>query len=642
LIFFLGSGASKAYGSPIPNWNELLIGLLSEIRTENPHQREEISALIKSLRYLLAAEAIKRFGVFDTDKRDLAVDSLVAKILKQRENMSERNPILHLAILDFSVPIFTTNYDNIIESLIAEYKVDGYRRTDITYEDEEDASRLLSPTGVHENYVFKLHGSIDKTQRLILDEKDYSDFYFHARWPISLQLLRHTLATKMVVFIGFSLSDPDIMLILCEATRYSSSYQHIALLHKPAITSIEQEVLRSNYRVDPVLYDHHSHLPLYVMEMRNFYHREGIALQIKPDRESLIQALAEIKKENHLPSCCSTILFGSFAKYGKLSQPEADVDVLFLTDNSRVRSRLQSETANEKLGRKIDATAMARTELERLLRSGDPFASSILVTGCPLEDPDDRYGILCRGFRGNYKYGVVLQNAMDRYRMRWLRLCIYKDTELQDYFQACHQWSITLMQFFVIKNYYSLDSLLSISLLGNARYTIREFATRFNNVDEDYFISLMQAAKGLLPRQIERPSIREITQRFLDILQEKYSQSDLEVLLPGEFIQNVDLHRIAEVYRKLTSLLDALARGETAIMFGYGVTDTEKSFLEEIASARKNTGGRITTFDYLFFFRLHDLVKRESTGTDIKNERLFELCHLARDHWLKEVVNSYA
>jgi len=187
----------------MPNWHQLLIALLSEVQIENTHQRQEITSLIKSQRYLLAAEAIKKFGTFNTDKRDLAVDSQVVKILKQRMSISERNSSLHLAVLDFSVPIFTTNYDNIIESLISEYNIEGYRHTTLTCQDEEDAAILLSPTIEHENYIFKLHGSIDRTQRFILDEADYSDFYFHAKWATSLQLLRHTLATKMVVFIGF-------------------------------------------------------------------------------------------------------------------------------------------------------------------------------------------------------------------------------------------------------------------------------------------------------------------------------------------------------------------------------------------------------------------------------------------------------
>ncbi len=650
LVFFLGSGASRAFARAMPDWNELLRALLSEVRTENKRQREEISKLIGEQRYLLAAEAIKQFAIFDTDNRDRAVDSLVSKILKRRMNDSERNPILHLSVLDFSVPVFTTNFDNIIESLIAEYEVADYRGTAITYEDEEDAAILLNPTRRHEKYVFKLHGSIDKTQRLILDEKDYSDFYFHARWPTSLQLLRHTLASKMVVFIGFSLSDPDIMLILREATRYSSSYQHMALLHEAEITSIERRVLRSNHRVDPILYEDHSHLPLYIMEMRNFYHREDIALQLKPEKQTLGRRLAEIKEEVELQGNCSvhsTILFGSFAKYGNLSQSEADIDVLFLTDDPVSETMVQSTIAGERLGeRRIDPTVIARSEFEGLLRCGDSFASSILVTGCPLEDPDDQYGILARGFRGNYRREVVLRNAEDRYRVRWLRLCICRDAEQQNYLQACHQWSITLMQLFIIEDYCDLDSLLRISLLGNARYTIRKFATRFDNVNEEFFIKLMRAAKGILPRQESfRPGINEMIQTFIDILRDGHKKDDLEMLFPGEFIQQADLSEIAGIYRELSlpleDLLEDLPGGEMARDFGYPDTYKEKSFLEEFGQATQATDKHITTYDCWFFLRLHELVAKEGIQIE-EEERLLQICHTVRDQWLKEVVSEQA
>jgi hypothetical protein len=247
LVFLLGSGASKAYSSAMPNWNELLVGLLSDIKLQNAKQKEEITEHIKNQQYLLAAEAVKKFGDYDTDNKDLAVDELVGKIIKQRTNYADENPILHLSILDFGVPIITTNFDTIIEDLIAEHKVPGYKPSPITYEDQDDVASLLNPTRMHENYVFKLHGSIHKIQRLILDENDYADFYFHRKWSTSLQLLRHVLATKMVIFVGFSLSDPEIMPILREATRYSSSYQHIALMHERSLTAIQKDSLRSNY-----------------------------------------------------------------------------------------------------------------------------------------------------------------------------------------------------------------------------------------------------------------------------------------------------------------------------------------------------------------------------------------------------------
>lgn len=637
LVFFIGSGASKAFCSPMPSWNELMTALLSEVKIQNQTQKEEIIQHIKSQRYLLAGEAIKNFGTFDTDRRDLAVDGLVAKILRQRLNSADNNPVLHLSILDFSVPIFTTNFDNIIEKLVSEYDIKGYKKEAITYEDQEETATLLNPTKIHENYIFKLHGSVDKTQRLILDDADYTDFYFHGKWATSLQILRHVLSTKMVIFLGFSLSDPEIMLILREATRYSSSYQHIALLESKTLSSIEKDILRLNYRVDPITYDKHELLPLYVMEMRNFYHREDTALHLRKSKPTLLEAVNKIRSTYQLDIDSSAILFGSYAKYGNLSQVDADIDILFLTQQSYYGDRhLSSSEADQLMGRKVDITVMQRDELEKLLQKGDAFASSILVTGCPLEDPDDIYGILCRGFKGNYKYRDVLGNALNRYQTRWMRLCLLEKLDLQEYLLAFHQWYIGLMQLFIIKDYYPLDSLIGMSLLGNARYVIREFANRFQDFDEKRFLTLMQAAKGIvaLDESIDTTIDYAVQELFL-VLKGKYPESELEMLKPGSLIPKSTSIQIVEIYNSLRYYLTALSSGKTGIALGYGgFADTEISLLTTLDRIQKEHGRKLTTFDDLFFMRLHNMILLEK---EISETRMIELSDLAKNEWVNYI-----
>src|SRR4030095_15943771 len=71
LVFFLGSGASKAYAKAMPSWNELLTVLLSEVQIPEESQKAEIVRLIKEQKYLLAAEALKRFAVLGGSDKDL-------------------------------------------------------------------------------------------------------------------------------------------------------------------------------------------------------------------------------------------------------------------------------------------------------------------------------------------------------------------------------------------------------------------------------------------------------------------------------------------------------------------------------------------------------------------------------------------
>ena len=181
----------------------------------------------------------------DRPDRDAAIDRKVSSILERNDTGGE--PMLHLAILDFETPIVTTNYDTILEKVLRQHNLDS-RVPVFTFEDDEQIGARLDPTEVERQYVFKLHGSTNDG-RLILDEADYTGLYFHTHWPRALALLQHIFATKMVIFVGFSLSDPEIMPLLREATRFSSSYQHLAFLNARDVTKIECEVLRTYYRV---------------------------------------------------------------------------------------------------------------------------------------------------------------------------------------------------------------------------------------------------------------------------------------------------------------------------------------------------------------------------------------------------------
>lgn len=357
---------------------------------------------------------------------------------------------------------------------------------------------------------------------------------------------------------------------------------------------------------------------------------------------------------DRLESNCSTVLFGSFAKYGTLARDETDVDIFFLVDDvpkdEVPSSRVRSESAERTMGRRIDATVMGRTQFERLLRAGDPFASHVLVTGCRLEDPDDQFGILARGFRGKYDRYAVLSNAIDRYRMRWLRVCILENRSERDYLQACNQWSLAVMQYFVVKADYPLDSLLMVSVLANARHAMREFAKRFTDIDENYFVSLMLQAKGIDPTTlglsgrsslllVSRPTIREMVQKFHRILSASYGEADLEMLLPGELIRGGELPSIIGVYHALSDLLDELTADAVLDELGYGgAIEKEQEILQAVAKEGQAAGHGLTTLDYLFFFRLHRLFTEE--GVEINEDRQLELCKSLRERWLDEVASS--
>jgi hypothetical protein len=629
LVFFLGAGASKAYTPYMPGWQQLLTALQAELPPATPQGREEVTRLIEDHKVLLAAEAIRRYAVTDLRDRHAAVDQAVARILQQRLARSpDRSPVLHLTLLDFAVPIFTTNYDTILEDLIATRGIETYRRTPVTYEDENDAALLLNPAREPENVVFKLHGSVGRQQRLILDESDYFALYFQQQWPVSLELLRHTLATKMVVFVGFSLSDPEIMPILRQATRYSSSYQHMALMPEADVTPTEVEMLRTNYRVDPVLYKEHSDLPLLIMEMRAFSRQEGIPLRIQPALPKLEEALAAVKEEKALDPDCVSIVFGSFAKYGAFVGQHGDVDILFLVEGDPVEPRVKCESADEILESRADVTVMAFDEFERLLKVGDPFATSVLATGCPIEDPGMRYGILSRGFRVQYEYDVVLRNVLEQYRLRWLRLCLYADTELPEYLQICYQWAVTLMQTYILADFYPIAHLASISLLGNPRYVIHQFARRFSPVDESFYVSLLHAVKRPAEAPpLVRPAIDDMVAAFLNAVRPKLDEDALQLLLPGRLLLEGDAAEICDLYEDVAALAERMLGEEERFGFGYEETHAEDGF--QVALQRED----VSPLDYIFFIGLHKRVVAAQGSGSVDGERLLAICQDALAQW---------
>ncbi|MBZ0302111.1 MAG: SIR2 family protein [Anaerolineae bacterium] len=610
LVIFLGAGASKSYRSSLPTWE----GLINQLKVElviPPEHQAEINRLVTAGKYLVAAEAIQRYAHLNSQDRDDALHQTVRKILT-RPTTAAPNPLLHLTLLDFGVPIFTTNFDTIVESLVIEHQIKSYPTSPFTYLDERDAAELQSPARGDSPYIFKLHGSIHKSQMLILTESSYFQFYFERAWPRSLQLLRHVLATKMVLFIGFSLSDPEIMLILREATRYASSYQHLALMRAAEIMPTEREMLRAQYKVDTILFDDFSDLPLYVMEMRTFYRQDEIPARIRPTIDQLKPVLKALRDEFALGEDCMIVVFGSYARYGSNVRPDADVDVLFLTEADVEALPIASETADAVIGRRVDITVLNYESFLDSLRAGDPFASSVLVTGYALEDPHGRYGILSRGFRGEYKSDDVIANIRDRYRSRWLRLCL--NTEYDTLFQrrAFYQWMLTAMQYFIVTGGYVIDNVLSASLLGKPTFLFQRFSAMFGGIAAETLRLLYDLKLSTLEVDVEQLDIPTMIDQFSQQMQTVSREDLLPPLLPGETLLNsASTDDVYEVFYDLADVIDRIHQRqviEESTGSDQGAPsqippEYEFEFIQIIAGA----GFPVSDYDYLYFIRLYDV-----------------------------------
>ena len=172
---------------------------------------------------MLDAEEIKKYRNEEIPTTKKRVDQTIADILKQHTLQVQQDPAILLSLLDFSVPVFTTNFDSSIEEVIAQHDVEGYDNLPLTFEDENQIETLFqSPLQDTKKLIFKAHGSVNKIGKLIFDEHDYFELYTEGKWPIALKFIRHVLATKLVVYIGYSTLDPEFRALM-QLSKYQPS-----------------------------------------------------------------------------------------------------------------------------------------------------------------------------------------------------------------------------------------------------------------------------------------------------------------------------------------------------------------------------------------------------------------------------------
>lgn len=236
-IIFLGAGASagcvdaSTEASP-PSWKRLLEEALSTVR--DPEIRTLANTLIDKEQYLDAAEVI-----FSRIEPADARNFLRARFYSPRFEKSE----IHELVLDLDPKIvITTNYDEIYDDYCASGAArDGYsvRR----YYDDNVIDEIRSTARL----VLKAHGCITDTSKMVLTRSQY--FQARAKHPGFFSILDSLFLVNTLLFIGYSLSDPDIALVL-ESAQLSvpARHPHYALVpsgRHPALT----QALRNTYNV---------------------------------------------------------------------------------------------------------------------------------------------------------------------------------------------------------------------------------------------------------------------------------------------------------------------------------------------------------------------------------------------------------
>lgn len=240
----IGAGVSASCvdekGERPRTWSELL-RLLADL-VSDASARAEGLALLDKERFLDAAQIF-------VDA--VPTPDFVAFIRRefQQRSFSPSKLVKSLVALDPKV-VVTTNYDRIYEAYcesLQQHDKPAYvvRR----YYDDGILDEVRSTTRL----LLKAHGCATEPQKIVLSRGQY--FEARNRYGPFFKILDSVFLTNTLLFIGSSLSDPDVQLLLENANIAArSSFPHYAVVESGRHPALRR-VVRSTYNIELLEYE---------------------------------------------------------------------------------------------------------------------------------------------------------------------------------------------------------------------------------------------------------------------------------------------------------------------------------------------------------------------------------------------------
>ncbi len=241
-VLFLGAGVSRnaenAHGVHPREWSDFLRHLAS--LAPDAERRAEVTQCVDDADLLTACELARRYlspSVFKTE------------MLQEFAGNAYRPAKIHddLSLVDSRL-VMTTNFDKLYENRANQLQNNTVIVKNYYDKDIADVFRR------QDRVVLKVHGTIDAPDETIftrsqyaLARRDYGHFY---------QLLRGVFVTHTFVFLGASMRDPDMQLLLEDhAYRFEGSRPHFMVMPQNSARSGTLRVLEQTMNLQALLYD---------------------------------------------------------------------------------------------------------------------------------------------------------------------------------------------------------------------------------------------------------------------------------------------------------------------------------------------------------------------------------------------------
>ncbi|HEX3557902.1 MAG TPA: SIR2 family protein [Pyrinomonadaceae bacterium] len=241
---FIGAGLSVSAG--YPKWESLITILITKAANKgyiDPKKKSELESMTKTAsKWLMVAQEL-------TDSYGQAI--FHTELVTLFESIGATPTAAHILITEIPFQfVVTTNYDQLIENAY----FPKFNRIPKIFT-HADVSDFADSLWKQDFFILKAHGDLQKKSSIILTEKDYRTVIYSSNGYRSL--LAAIFTTKTILFLGVSLSDPELHLLLTslhDAFHGSGPY-HYALVSKDEFNDTEAALWRKNFNIQCMIYE---------------------------------------------------------------------------------------------------------------------------------------------------------------------------------------------------------------------------------------------------------------------------------------------------------------------------------------------------------------------------------------------------
>ncbi|HHY2677053.1 TPA: SIR2 family protein [Bacillus toyonensis] len=518
--FFIGAGFSRDLG--YPSWGGLLkeiiekYDLMDNIKTSNlfyflSENEDPINKKIneKIVENLIGVDFLRLAGYVDLllkeeKNRDIRIEinNIIQTYEDDRKHKKEefdKYRVVFSFISDYITELITTNYDTNLEYCIDKHIVIHRNLSSVN-----KSPRTVSKDNIK---IYKIHGCIkDNDNGIIITEKDYQDFSSSNKYIF--HKIYSTFMEKNIVFIGYSLYDPNIRGLLSEVIEEIKQNEDVKKkiywINRDTINEIDKRFYENMYSIQII--DQ--------IEILDFF---KILMELTTakwnDVKLIEEQWMESTKELLMLPEISQIHFNNIISHTidakKYSEVLNQIYQAFIT-NSYVRATackafftiLSKMPVSEVEAFESRITDILQTEDEHLFR----------IVALILEDPEVKNIFTVKGYEK-----ILLDTLISKARTNTAFYQYeYNAKGLLDYYGAFNGLLGDLEDSFIDAFYYNYSYLTYSRTIGYAFESLRSVQVGLRSLDEDIVVKILQRYPNTRKSDVQIEQIEELISTIPD------------------------------------------------------------------------------------------------------------------------------